>query len=117
MDGIRAIACQPLFGPRHYEPEGSKHAPPSGDSPLTQPRKSAGSGTARDAFRADQRGYCGLETCDRLPLLPNHRYKGKHVEAGVRVGRGYSHASRLWVSNLPRQAVARRADIRSFRLL
>jgi hypothetical protein len=32
MDGIRAITCQPLFGPRHYEPEGPKHPPPSGDS-------------------------------------------------------------------------------------
>ena len=86
--------------------------PPSGDSPLTQPRKSAGSRTARDAVRADQRGYCGLKTCDRRPSRQT-----KHVEAGVRAGRGYSHASRLWVSNLPRQAVARRADIRSFRLL
>ena len=101
-----------LYSVPHYEPEGPKHPPPSGDSPLTQPRKSAGSRTARDAVRADQRGYCGLKTCDRRPSRQT-----KHVEAGVRAGRGYSHASRLWVSNLPRQAVARRADIRSFRLL
>ena len=92
MDGIRAIACQPLFGPLHYEPEGPKHPPPSGDFPLTQPRKSVGSRTARDAFSADQRGYCGLETCDRRPSCQTTGTKG-NIEVGVRVRQGYSHAN------------------------
>jgi hypothetical protein len=100
MDGIRAIACQPLFGRRHYGPERPKHPPPSGDSPLTQPfacshiifercavcggngalrSESAGSRTARDAFRADERGHSGLILIlrhDRHPLSPTTGKKG-----------------------------------------
>src|SRR5271157_974211 len=142
MDGrIRAIACQPLFGCRYCEPERAKHPPPSGDSPLTQPfacshiifercavcggngalrSESAGSRTARDAFRADERGHCGLILILRHDWHPSRQTTGKKGNMSRPAcgwEQGHSHASRYWVSNLPCQAVARRADIRSFRLL